>query len=158
MAKRASEPVRGGMRVIAWFKGLKSAEQIAAVSLLVAILGLMPAWYVLVDHGDSSAPSDAAAACPTLDLPDTVQRGVAFAVQKADNFQAGETVQLVMSPGGESLLRPDGTTAIYARGNGSFAGTTIMVPRDAPVGEAMITAEREQHSNCDEPSVDVVVT
>jgi hypothetical protein len=146
------------MRVIAWFNGLKAGEQIAAVSLLVAILGLVPAWYVLVGRDDSSAAADAATACPTLDLPDTVQRGVAFAVQKADNFQAGETVQLVMSPGGGSLLRPDGTTAIYARGNGSFAGTTVMVPRDAPVGETTVTAEREQDSNCDEPSVDVVVT
>lgn len=145
------------MLVIAWFKGLKSGEQIAAVSLLVAVLGLVPTWYVLVGRDDSSPPSSAATACPTLDLPDTVQRGVAFAVHKADNFQAGETVQLVMSPGGESLLRPDGTTAIYARGNGSFAGTTVMVPLDTPVGEAMITAERERDSNCDEPSIDVVV-
>jgi hypothetical protein len=73
------------MRVIAWLKGLKSGEQIAAVSLLVAILGLVPTWYVLVGR-DSSSPSHAATACPTLDLPDTVQRGVAFALQKADNL------------------------------------------------------------------------
>jgi hypothetical protein len=144
---------------MAWLKGLRSGEQIAAVSLLVAILGLVPTWYVLVGRDDSSSPAHAVTACPTLDLPDTVRRGVAFAVQKADNFQAGETVQLVMSPGGESLLRPDGTTAIYARGNGSFAGTTVMVPLDAPVGEAMISAEREQDSrSCGEPSVDVHVS
>jgi hypothetical protein len=145
------------MRVITWFKGLKPGEQIAAVSLLVAILGLVPAWYVIVGREDPGSPSNAATACPTLDLPDTVQRGVAFAVQKADNFQAGETVQLVISPGGQSLLRPDGTPAIYARGNGSFAGTTVIVPLDAPVGAATITAEREQDSDCDEPSVDVVI-
>jgi len=146
------------MRVVKWFKGLKGELKLGVLGLVVAVLGLVPAYVVFFRGDDSKTPSNAATACPTLDLPDAVPRGVRFSVQKADHFQPGETVQLVIRPGGEALRRPDGTTAIYARDNGSFAGTTVYVPRDAPVGSVTVTAAREQDSDCDDPSVDLVVT
>jgi hypothetical protein len=146
------------MRVVKRFKDFKPEAKLGVLGLVVAVLGLVPTYVVFIQGDDSNALSNAATACPTLDLPDAVPRGVRFAVQNADHFQPGETVQLVIRPGGQALLRPDGTSAIYARDNGSFAGTTVYIPLDAPVGNVTVTATREQDSDCDEPSVDLVVT
>ena len=133
-------------------------HKIASISAVFAALGVLVAIVALFQGSDDGPGNPAsqsdAAGCPTLRVPGEIRRGAVFVVENADGYQPGEEVDIVLSAedGSSQVLR-----TVYARSNGSFAGTNLQVPTDASIGDGEITVERESGGDCEMPSADVTV-